>query len=171
MQGWIAECKASHTLCSDPSTTSDSGVPSRLLDVSSAQPKLVDTASLPSQTGVGYAALSHMWGDIDAPAPLRTLLSNIEEMKKGIEVERLPRNFLDAVRVCRRLRLDYVWIDSLCIIQDSKEDWSAEAENMHRYYRDAEVTIVAYVFPPVMTEINAEWTPGRLPRLPTMASY
>jgi Heterokaryon incompatibility protein (HET) len=41
------------------------------------------------------------------------------------------------------LGIRYLWIDSLCIIQDSKEDWSYEASLMGQYYQNSAVTIAA----------------------------
>ncbi|EEU40925.1 uncharacterized protein NECHADRAFT_76523 [Fusarium vanettenii 77-13-4] len=55
----------------------------------------------------------------------------------------LPSNFADVARVCIRLGIPYLWIDSLCIIQDSADDWKREAIKMHLVYRHAVVTIVA----------------------------
>ncbi|KAG6357463.1 hypothetical protein INS49_013340 [Diaporthe citri] len=59
----------------------------------------------------------------------------------GLPVDRLPQNFLDAISVTRELGLRYVWIDAICIIQDSPEDWFAEAAKMASYYSGAVVTI------------------------------
>ena len=92
-----------------------------------------------------YAALSHMWGGPDKLPPLQTILSTYEKLKSGIPVWTLPKNFADAVFVTRQLGLQYIWIDSLCIIQDSPSDWHKEAATMHQVYRFADVTIVAYV--------------------------
>ncbi|XXH05620.1 hypothetical protein Hte_012054 [Hypoxylon texense] len=64
-------------------------------------------------------------------------------MQQGIPTADLPQNFFDAVRVCRSLGVEYVWIDSLCIIQDSPEDWKREAVTMHLVYKYAQATIVA----------------------------
>ncbi len=55
----------------------------------------------------------------------------------------LTRTFQDAVDVCRRLDVGYIWIDSLCIVQDSKEDWDAESIKMADTYENAFVTIAA----------------------------
>ena len=57
----------------------------------------------------------------------------------------LPKTFRDAVTITRNLGIRYLWIDSLCIIQDSEEDWIRESSRMGRIYRDAAVTIFAEV--------------------------
>lgn len=108
----------------------------------SEEPRLVETAQGAVQEP--YAALSHMWGDSSRLPPLRTILAKYEDMKMGISMWMLSQNFADAVVVTRQLGLQYIWIDSLCIIQDSVTDWQKEAVMMHKVYRYAEVTIVAY---------------------------
>src|SRR6187402_3786126 len=119
MNNWINECKSSHTECLLANPT---WVPSRLLDVGpgdgSQHPRLVETTS--SHMREPYAALSHMWGDL---IPLRALASNYGDLKSGIPVWKLSKNFANAVTVTRALGLRYVWIDSLCIIQDVGADW------------------------------------------------
>jgi Heterokaryon incompatibility protein (HET) len=140
---WISDCKASHSKCHLEKTT---WTPTRLLDVGppdgSKNPRLIEAAG----KGVRgpYTALSHMWGDPSKLPPLRTTISNYEDMKCGIKMCFLSKNFADTVIVTRQLGMRYVWIDSLCIVQDSPEDWRKEAAMMHQVYRYAEVTIVAY---------------------------
>src|ERR1700712_3169166 len=55
----------------------------------------------------------------------------------------MPPNFRDAVKVTRALGLRYIWIDSLCIIQDSFADWQYESQRMAQVYANAYITIVA----------------------------
>lgn len=61
----------------------------------------------------------------------------------GIPWESLPKSFQDAIAVCRVLDVSYLWIDSLCIIQDSTSDWHAQAREMESIYRGAYLTIAA----------------------------
>lgn len=64
-----------------------------------------------------YATLSHCWG----PVRFRMLTSScLEEHKVSIPIERLSQTFRDALEVVVDLEVPYIWIDSLCIIQDSK---------------------------------------------------
>lgn len=58
-------------------------------------------------------------------------------------MEIMPQTFQDAIQVTRKLGLRYIWIDSLCIVQDRPSDWEAEAEKMGSYYRNAHLTLVA----------------------------
>jgi hypothetical protein len=66
-------------------------------------------------------------------------------MQAGIAFESLPALFQDAVVATRNLGIPYLWIDSICIIQDSKQDWEAESAKMGSVYRNAYVTIAASV--------------------------
>ncbi|OJD28943.1 heterokaryon incompatibility protein [Diplodia corticola] len=91
-----------------------------------------------------YAALSHCWGD--KFAAVRTIKSTIstESLRtKSISLDSLPQTFRDAIVITRRLGLRYLWIDSLCILQDCEEDWHCHSESMRDIYMGATVTISA----------------------------
>lgn len=87
-----------------------------------------------------FAALSHCWGQ---SRPAVTTKANYASRQSGIFLSDLPRTFQDAVWVARRLGIGYIWIDSLCIIQDDAEDWDREAMDMYRIYGAAYVTLAA----------------------------
>lgn len=61
----------------------------------------------------------------------------------GVLLESLPKTFRDAVRVCRNLDIEYIWIDSLWIIQDDMSDWQMQAAQMAEVYRNTWLTIAA----------------------------
>ena len=88
-----------------------------------------------------YAALSYCWGD--SSVLLMTLLSNLNSLKCHIPFQKLPRSIQDAISITRMLGLHYIWIDCLCIIQDSTSDWEAEAAKMGQYYQHAFLTLAA----------------------------
>jgi len=67
-----------------------------------------------------YIALSHCWG---LEPTIVTTISNIEMMKTEILMEKLPYTFRDAVTIAHHLNIRYLWIDSMCIIQDDRDDW------------------------------------------------
>ena len=84
--------------------------------------------------------LSHRWGQ----QPIRLINENFEYAKRqGFRISRLPRTFLDAVEVALHLGVRYLWIDALCIIQDSPEDWAREVMTMADVYRGAVCNISA----------------------------
>lgn len=89
---------------------------------------------------VDYLTLSHRWGEA---VPLKLMEHNLDLFRKDIAWGELPRTFQDAVRITRYLGYSYIWIDSLCIIQDSKPDWKHEAALMGRIYRNSACNIAA----------------------------
>lgn len=86
-----------------------------------------------------YLALSHCWGSVDDA--FSTTRDNIAERTSiGIGFSQLPNNFQQAIAFTRRLRYEYIWIDSLCIMQHDQDDWACEASKMARYYDNAILT-------------------------------
>ncbi|CZR66449.1 uncharacterized protein PAC_16350 [Phialocephala subalpina] len=137
--GWVQSCVSSHPECQEP-ITPDIQAPSRLLDLSGSHTtglvKLVETRLLKVQ----YAALSYCWGD---GLPLKTTKATIQKMMTSIRFIDLPITFQDAVRVCNVLGIRYLWIDSICIVQDDFDEWSSEAQKMCSIYECAYVTLAA----------------------------
>ncbi|WAO94579.1 HET domain-containing protein [Fusarium falciforme] len=90
-----------------------------------------------------YACLSYCWGKSEFTVTTRGNLKGHLEL--GIELKGLPQTFQDAVEVARELKLRYLWIDALCIIQDEDdhEDWKRECGNMASIYRNSYLTIAA----------------------------
>ncbi len=123
--------------CIQISPTSDVRLPSHLVDCTDpACPRLVSTKG-----GYGrYLALSYVWGE---PQPHQTTTSNVSAYSAGIEASSLPQTIRDAIYVTRTLGFQYLWADSLCIIQDSDEDKLHEIGRMHVIYRYAYFTIIA----------------------------
>ncbi|KAF2683991.1 hypothetical protein K458DRAFT_303823, partial [Lentithecium fluviatile CBS 122367] len=62
---------------------------------------------------------------------------------RGIPLPAFPRIFLDVVSICRALKIRYLWIDALCIVQDSTEDWEVESAKMAEVYSNSYLTISA----------------------------
>jgi hypothetical protein len=58
-------------------------------------------------------------------------------------VSHLPKTHQDAIRLTQELGIRYIWIDSICIIQDDKEDWEHESASMLSVYANASLTIAA----------------------------
>lgn len=109
-------------------------LPKRLLDIGipgSRTPFLFETATLEDKN-CRYATLSHRWGD--AKNMLQTFNSNITEHYQGFAWSALPKTFRDAIIVSQDLGLRYLWIDSLCIIQQNRVDFETECSTMHLIY-------------------------------------
>ncbi|KAL9562332.1 hypothetical protein ACKAV7_013415 [Fusarium commune] len=136
---WYEACSDSHESC-QRLRASPKFAPSRLIDISSGNSwKLClyprDTSDPPD-----YMTLSYRW----AKNPLIVLLqSNLEDFRRGAPISRLPKTFREAITVARRFSIKYLWIDSLCIIQDSPEDWARESLQMHQVYANSACTISA----------------------------
>jgi hypothetical protein len=93
-----------------------------------------------------WIALSWCWGHPDL-APLKTELASLPSRVKGIEIGDLPALFKDACFITRKLGYRYLWIDSLCIIQDSPEDWTEQAAQMGNIYKNSTLCISADASP------------------------
>jgi len=109
-------------------------VPTRLLDISGEPETAVPVIETAKTTVQGpYCSLSHCWGKPD----FVQLRDNNRKsyMTDGIPWSLLTNNFKQAIEIARFLGVRYIWIDSLCIIQRSTEDWEREASKMHLVYR------------------------------------
>ncbi|KAF5673342.1 hypothetical protein FHETE_3466 [Fusarium heterosporum] len=133
-----------HWLDSPPTTTNlTSRLPTRLLHCEpnpggTPRVRLIHTTG--TDTSTQYSALSHRWGAVQ---PLMLLQSLVDIFTDNIPFESIPATFQDAINLTNDLGIEYIWIDSLCIIQDSKHDWQTEASDMASVYSQAYVTISA----------------------------
>ena len=120
---WLMDCVTNHPKCRTPEEET-SWLPTRLVDVGSpwnnSAPRLVISSDLNfGHIKPLYTCLSHRWSDGNV---LKLLASNIDTLKREIPLEGLSPTFRDALQVTRKLGARYLWIDSLCILQDSLED-------------------------------------------------
>jgi hypothetical protein len=69
--------------------------------------------------------------------------TNLEDRKNSIDFNELPQTFRDAISVSRSFGINYLWIDSLCIIQNDIDDWKKESVKMEQVYCDATLVISA----------------------------
>ncbi|KLU86475.1 hypothetical protein MAPG_05487 [Magnaporthiopsis poae ATCC 64411] len=135
---WIDDCLENHESC-PPQEPAE--LPTRLVCLGTEEDwsdlRLVQP---PPGTKSIYLTLSHCWG-----GHIETILTkkNLDTFLKHIPFADLPRNFRDALVITRKLGGGYIWIDCLCIIQDSPEDWAREAGRMDDIYRNAFLTISA----------------------------
>jgi hypothetical protein len=140
LKEWISTCDDNHKDCRVEEVPL---LPSRVIDVGVASSrsgpvKLVETAE--GERGI-YIALSHCWGHVSTP--FITTHSNIVQMKTGFLPTEAPATFQDAITTTRNLGIRYLWIDSLCILQDDSEDWQIESSRMGAVYRGSTVTLLA----------------------------
>ena len=143
---WLRACENGHGTCSAPNDQ----VPPRLLDLEDSSPdivRLVEQLQVSSGDGTDatfnfrYACLSHCWGK--ARFRKLTRKSSLAAYSRGIPITDLPQTFRDAIAIARALHIRYLWIDSLCIVQDDQADWKLHVDKMAQIYRNAYITLAA----------------------------
>ena len=87
-----------------------------------------------------YATLSHCCGNIDF-IRLKQELTGF--FINAIPLKNLTKIFRDPVEITQNLGLDYLWIDSLCIIRNSDFDWGKESGMMGSIYGGSTVNNAA----------------------------
>jgi hypothetical protein len=129
---WMQECCQNHNSDGCSLESIHHRLPTRVIEIGNTfdQVILLETNG---QHGK-FAALPHCWGKL----PQWTTTTNHNKLPT---YAKLPVTFQDAFTVTRKLGLKYLWIDALCILQDSVEDWEKECADMFKIYRNAEVTI------------------------------
>jgi hypothetical protein len=88
---------------------------------------------------VTYATVSHCWGTSKTPKLRSTNIKKFND--EGIHIETLPASYKEAIYYAMELNIAYLWVDCLCIIQDSSEDWLQQAALMNLVYGNCEVCI------------------------------
>jgi hypothetical protein len=136
----MATCEEGHQLCNSTKRPSaETQLPTRVIAVGGEEDPTVRLWLTGGRKGE-YTALSHCWGKTSI---IRTVESNYLQHQASIRISAMSQTFQDAIVVTRRLNIPYLWIDSLCIIQDSAEDWQRESVMMDGIYQNAQVTIAA----------------------------
>jgi hypothetical protein len=89
-----------------------------------------------------YVALSYCWGPKkDAVTQTKTERDSFIAKLQEIPLDEMSSVMKDAVKVCEALGLRFLWIDSLCIVQDDIKDWERESEEMGSIYLHSFITI------------------------------
>lgn len=138
----IEECAHSHQVSCPPRTPQE--LPKRFLDVGtelSPSVKLVSAAQIKQNDLLKYTALSHYWGK--GGRLLQTSTQNIEQHFHSIAWDDFCKTFQDAIMITRGLGIQYLWIDSICILQDDVSDWKIESANFANIYANSYLTISA----------------------------
>lgn len=144
ISAWKSACFRDHQECrqSWKLVSPERQLPTRLLYISDRDSKLhvalTYTTNLSQDTE--YVTLSHCWGSMQY-----STLSTLSELEflNNIPLEQLSQTFRDAIHVTSRLGYSYLWIDTLCIVQDSPEDWLHESSLMDRVYAHSALNIAA----------------------------
>jgi len=115
-------------------------LPKRVVDVGSASRPGVPFLHISRGQRARYAALSHRWG---IGKICQTKEAVLDDHCRALPLDELSNVFRDAIEMTRRLGIQYLWIDSLCIVQDSPKDWETESSKMASIYSNASFTTSA----------------------------
>lgn len=142
---YLRDCSANHTKCREFNL---SHMPTRLLEVVTRpnspnpdEPHLI-VRLVSNPPPAPYATLSYCWG---GDQPGKTTKRNVGTYSRNIPLDVLPLTIIDALTVTHGVGMKYLWVDALCIVQDSDQDKMNEISNMHLIYRGAFLTIAAGV--------------------------
>lgn len=139
---WLRACSREHAQCTAPKQPSV--YPTRLLELRKSSVRLVLTKQKAPRGP--YAALSYCWG----PPPhtfMRLTASTMEPLRAGVLDVQLPAAFQEAIKFTKSIGVRYLWIDSLCIIQEgpgSTEDWLYESTRMQDVYSNCLICLALY---------------------------
>ncbi|KAM5358399.1 hypothetical protein ACJZ2D_015329 [Fusarium nematophilum] len=144
---WYGSCHDNHPQCQlicSPKAAKG-WLPSRVLDIGLEGKEIVKLKHT-NEDGLDllqpYITLSYRWG-IKAQK-LMLLSSNMKTLQQqGLPLQTFPPTFQDLVVVACSLSIRYLWIDALCLIQDSAEDWEREVPTMRYVYANAACTVAA----------------------------
>ena len=129
---WMHDCVTTHLSCSSAEL-----LPLWVIEISQDR-----SARLVRGNGriARYAALSYKWGT----TPKFALQSSDQTLlEHGIPLKRLPTTFLDALKVSYDLGYSYLWIDALCITQDSKIELEDQVAAMQTIFSKSDLTLFA----------------------------
>ncbi|KAF4634291.1 hypothetical protein G7Y89_g3823 [Cudoniella acicularis] len=137
---WLQACTQNIDVHADCPKHATPFLPTRVIDVSSLHDNDLMKLSSSTRQRADYAALSYCWGGPQADA---TTSLNIDGRMKSFKLSTLPQTLQDAVRVTREMGLQFLWVDAICILQDSTPDKEVEMATMAQVYKNAFVTIIA----------------------------
>lgn len=144
---WLRNCKEQHPECGNLRWSSSH--PTRLVHIlSDSKVELIHCVPT-ADKDIEYAALSYSWGDwnhllegekkeIDDG---KTTKSNLQYRSQSFASSELPTTIRDSITLMYRLGIEYIWVDTICIIQDDSEDWKQESARMHEVYGNACFTL------------------------------
>ncbi|KAK3994574.1 heterokaryon incompatibility protein-domain-containing protein [Cladorrhinum sp. PSN332] len=143
LRKWLQHCDEHHSKCMRP-PRSRNFWPKRIVFIDnflSGKLTLVEKKSLDED----YLVLSHRWGNPTEHdiTQFCTTPENYQSRLQSFSYDELPKTFQDAVKITQALGKQYLWIDSLCIIQRSRDDWDSQAKTMQDIFANAYCTIAA----------------------------
>jgi len=134
IQNQLRKCEEHYCVPHEPSS-----LPRRVLDVGSNEQDNVFLLETHGEKGF-YITLSHCWG---TKPMLQTTNANYDHRRIGIAWSKPPITFKDAIKITRALHIQYLWIDSLCIIQGDILDWEEQSASMATIYSNCYLNLAA----------------------------
>ncbi|KAI1009072.1 hypothetical protein LB504_003051 [Fusarium proliferatum] len=157
VEAWLSTCEAGHNHCLSQGWGQGKYFPTRVIDVnrvkdgpvslcerSEVRTRFLSDGHKEGDLGREYPpywTLSHRWSNPELIVQLSQ--STEHRLRSGIEVSDLSPTFRDAALLVHRIGFRYIWIDSLCIFQDSLREWQQEAKAMVDVYRHSFCNISA----------------------------
>jgi hypothetical protein len=143
---WLVKCGRTHNCQRERRAAPRAENPTRLLYVNrTAEYKLIQLRLCYAKdvtSRIHYLTLSHTWGNQKF---LTLTKENHNDFLDKIKFTSLSKTFQDALHVTLALGFKYLWIDSLCILQDDPEDWNTESQRMADIYKNAVCNLCASV--------------------------
>ncbi|KAK4163748.1 heterokaryon incompatibility protein-domain-containing protein [Cladorrhinum sp. PSN259] len=147
IKAWYEHCYRYHEECrltlsrTEEIDQRNTPLPARLVKVDVLDSGAISFALCETEGTCGkYIALTHRWDDLTHAS--RTTKSNYQGPVCGSGGE-FPKLYRDSGFIAHHLGIKYLWIDSLCIVQDDPEDWRRESVRMADYYQRAWLTIAS----------------------------
>ncbi|CAM1503231.1 Fc.00g080070.m01.CDS01 [Cosmosporella sp. VM-42] len=137
VQKWMEDCVIGHPECPGDALVD---LPTRLVEVSPVGARESARLCYTQRKKGTYCALSYCWG---GEQPFKTTRERYDAYLQSLPYQDLPQTIRDAFHVARNVGIQYVWIDSLCIIEDDEDDVRAEMAKMLQVYMNAHFTISA----------------------------
>lgn len=151
VQNWLNNCR-DHYLCKNNRAAQQANMAQtfytsgfRLIDV--VEGRLVEKTE-PCE----YIALSYVWGSA-ASFGLCTNKENLSTLHQPSSLDRshtqhgvskrLPKTIADAISLSRLIGQRYLWVDSLCIVQNDPDEKRRLIHGMNSVYENADLTLVA----------------------------
>lgn len=143
---WLDACSHDHEACRHDTLglAKNKTLPTRLIDIlpdgkAGDTVRLVNSADLDDRENPDYAAISHVWTDDE----MKLSATGLKAMQTDLARGTLSKAIDEAIAKAQDIGFRYIWVDALCIIQDSLEDKNRECLAMADVYRNAALTIVA----------------------------
>jgi Heterokaryon incompatibility protein (HET) len=140
---WLRTCNASHGACHSINSLSHAAFSNKsMFLVSTSRMCLVKT-----DVRKEYVALSYVWGPtvpkfMTTKATVKSL-QEVGSLSSMMARDMLPGTIERAIRLALLLKLEYLWTDCLCIVQDDPIHVASQLECMSEIFSNSYLTLCA----------------------------